>query len=150
MSNGDITPPPTTRVRRTYALRGEEHPQTAFHSSDILRIRDEYAAGARSADIAERFGISVCQVGRIVNGSSWSHLTGGISLSRTKGIRRYSKLTPDQVREIIVRYESDRGLNKSALGREFGISRQQILAILTGRWWHEITQGIDRTRKASV
>ena len=134
-----------------FPRRGQDHPHTALTDADVLRLREQYAAGGRTEDLAERYGLSRAQVGRIIDGTSWAHLTGGVSIARPHHrVVGPRKLTPAQVREIIDRYERDPGLNKAALGRQYGIRRQQVYYILTGQHWPQVTHGIDRTRKASV
>lgn len=130
--------------------RGQDHPRTVFTDTDILTLRDTYTAGVSSEELAQRYGISRSQTCRIIGGRSWAHLTGGVSVSRTRRSNVHCKVTPDQVRDIIARYESDPDLNKSALGREYGITRQQIHRILRGQDWPDITGRIDRLRKAAA
>jgi Mor family transcriptional regulator len=133
----------------TTILRGSAHPQTAFHEHDIIAIRAAYVAGRTVVSLSLRYGMSESQIRRILRGENWTHITGGHSLLRPGWNMRNVKLVPDQVREIIARHEADPGLNKSALGREFGVTRQQIDRILRGRDWPAITHGINRIRKAS-
>lgn len=133
----------------TTTLRGSAHPQTAFYEHDIIAIRAAYVAGKTVVSLSMRYGVSETQITRILRGESWTHVTCGRSVIQTGRNRRNRKLAPDQVREIIARYEADPDLNKSALGREFNITRQQILQILCGNCWLDITHGINRIVKAS-
>lgn len=127
----------------TTILRGSAHPSSVLTDADVLRIRDHYASGRyTSMRLAVDHGMSATQVRRIIRGTSWAHLTGGTNIARRK-------ITQDQVRQVIARYESDPSISKTELGREFGISRQWVRQILTGQGWPEITQGIDRLRKVA-
>lgn len=40
----------------------------------VLRMRLEYAKGATQNELADRYDLSVVQVGRIVRGESWRHV----------------------------------------------------------------------------
>lgn len=52
--------------------------------SQVLEIREKYAADWTQARLSRHFGVSVIQIGRIVRGESWQHL----SMVETQSDRR--------------------------------------------------------------
>lgn len=47
--------------------------------SQVLEIKERYAAGETQGSLCRAFGVSIGQIGRIVRGESWGHLGGGVT-----------------------------------------------------------------------
>lgn len=54
--------------------KGSRHPLARLSEDDIIRIRDLAAGGQRQADLADRYGMSRQQIGKIVRRQNWSHV----------------------------------------------------------------------------
>ena len=54
--------------------RGEDRPNAKLNDSSVLTIR-ELAKTTSQAKIARRFGVSRKTIGRIIDGTTWSHVT---------------------------------------------------------------------------
>jgi hypothetical protein len=58
-------------------IRGEEHPSSKLTEEDVVEIVEAVKSGEYTKmAIAKAFGISTTQVRHIMNGKSWSWLTG--------------------------------------------------------------------------
>lgn len=54
---------------------GENHGLHVLSENDVLEIRRMYRNGGYTySDLGQRFHVSRMQIGRVVNGQSWSHL----------------------------------------------------------------------------
>jgi hypothetical protein len=82
-------------------------------------------------------GAMVCHTCDVRDCVNPSHLFLGDAAINSKDMlskgRGFSKLNADQVREI--RRRAHAGENKSALGREFGVTRNTVLRIANGLSW---------------
>lgn len=58
---------------------GEDHSMAKVTEKDVFELRKSFAAGARSVELAERFGLSRSAVHRIVTGRTWTRAGGPIS-----------------------------------------------------------------------
>jgi hypothetical protein len=63
------------RGRNTNPLKGEQHHQAKFSSSDVLTMRRLFADGRSIKDIASSYDATPSLVRRIVNRKLWSHLS---------------------------------------------------------------------------
>ncbi len=65
---------------------------------------------------------------------------GGVALMFTKGNRRASKLTGENVQEIRALY-TQVGVTQGMLARQFGVSRNTIANIVNWETWQNMSQG---------
>ena len=65
---------------------GEHHPMAKLTESDVITIREAYAAGSTNGDLSIRFGVSRDTIYTIVTGQGWKRAGGPIS-QVTKGCR---------------------------------------------------------------
>ncbi len=61
------------RLHPETVLRGERHPAAKLTDSDVFAIRRLVATTSRR-EIAERYGVCVTAINRIISRRSWSHL----------------------------------------------------------------------------
>lgn len=47
--------------------------------SQVLEIKERYAAGETQGSLCRAFGVSIGQIGRVVRGESWGHLGGAVT-----------------------------------------------------------------------
>lgn len=70
-------------------------------------------------DLAAMFGTSIASVSKIVNGRTWRHVTGGISISRYGEDSEY--------RDAHITARLAQGVTSyTQIGRELGITRQAV------------------------
>lgn len=55
-------------------VRGERNPASRLTASDVLVIRQSYAAGARQVALAAQFGVSQPLISAVVRRAVWDHL----------------------------------------------------------------------------
>jgi group I intron endonuclease len=128
----------------SHAKSGEDNALAKLTSKQVLEIVALYATDNYSqSDLAHQFGVSLAQIQRILSGERWGTLTGiQKGSSQRKGSKcRSTKLTEEQVLEIVKLYMTSNYTQKE-LSIMFGISRNAIASIASGKSWAHLT-GID-------
>lgn len=97
--------------------KGEQHPRARLTEQDILEIRN---SDQRVVELASRFSVTPTQIYRIRIGEKWAHVGGPVRARRPA-----RKLTLSQIKDIRILYITG-AHTKSALGRQFGVSRTHI------------------------
>ena len=87
--SGDINQPPT---RKAYPRtnQGESHPQAKLKEQevrDLLVLKD---SGSTIEELAERYGVAKATIGSVLNGTTWSSITG-IQPKTAKLEKRYKQ-----------------------------------------------------------
>lgn len=59
------------------SLPGDSHPMAILGAADVIEIRRRLTEGARRADMANAYGVSLAAVHDIASGRSWRHLLSG-------------------------------------------------------------------------
>ncbi len=78
-ARGEIQPrrkpgPPAGRPRPGGRAQGSRNGASVLTEDDVLRLRQEAAAGAMQRDLAKRYGIAEGTISRIVNRKAWGHI----------------------------------------------------------------------------
>jgi transposase len=92
------------------------------------------AATENYETLAKEFGISYASVSNAVNGRTWQHL----GLAQTRTVRHHNtkeKLTEDQARAIVSRYQLD---GPTKLAAEFGVAYSTVVRIGNGVLWRHL------------
>lgn len=106
-------------------------------------IRAAYVDGATSSVLAQRYGITVDTVGKLLRGETWRRVAESDGLGRISDKSRQphlgtangsAKLTEDAVREIR-RIHQCEGLTFRALGKLFGVSEVSAGLIVKRKTW---------------
>lgn len=129
------------RIRHGTHRRGSRCGCAKLTEHDIVMIRDACRNGARTKDIAARYGVRPGHINNILRGKIWAHVGGAFNRPRSDGALKgeaapRSKLTEQEVLEI--RRQTDTGANKAALARRYGVTRSTITGIAYGWIWKHI------------
>lgn len=89
-------------------------------SPEVIAMRDMRAAGAKVADLAEFYGISLAQVSRITTGKQWANTDGPVGSKRKK--TRF--LTDEE--KILVMQERKSGMTIREIAEKYSVSRTQV------------------------
>lgn len=96
-------------------------------------------AGHPMKEIAADFGIAVATVGRINTGQNWAWLTkrGAQHGRKDEHRNRARKLDGAKANEIV--RMSREGMSQAEIGRVFGVAKQTVEQVLSGRIWAHAT-----------
>lgn len=64
-----------------WSRRGSAHHNARLTDDQVRQIRDEIQEGARTADVAAKFGVSVSTISGIRSGCGWRHVKSSPALS---------------------------------------------------------------------
>lgn len=115
------------RVQKGRGSFGEAHPHTTLTPSRVVDIRELYSTGHfNHAELASMYGVSESCIMHIVRGRCWAKADG----PRTRTVRRI--VSADQAREIRTIHAAG-GTKQKEIAERFGITRQMVSDIITGR-----------------
>lgn len=126
-------------VARKRSRKGERHHAGKMTNEKVAALRAAYADGASPAQLAHQYDIAVSMSLRIATGRAWVHLPGVAARTHLEATPRGerhpdARLTEDDVRSI--RQRASEGY--AVLAREYGVTRQNIRAIVTRRTWKHV------------
>lgn len=121
------------RKRRRIAPQGEQHGRARLTEEQVHAIRQLYAADTSQRTLARTFSVSQRQIGRILQGVSWSHSATAAVPTRN---RNAAKLTEAAVRRIRCRYQN--GETQQVLAADFAVTRECISSIIRRRTWGHV------------
>lgn len=113
-------------TQRTNSLRGAK---TTLPAATVESIRQAIAGGARTREVAERYGVSASHVRSICLGERRIEV-GGPLLKALPGQRRPSRATPEVIAEI--RSLKAGGHKNVDIARRFGLSPAYTSQLATG------------------
>jgi len=108
----------------------------------VLKIIELNRNGIAGIELAKQFGVSPPTINNILNGKTWTNVTGGPTVEAYKiphDCRSKGSLTEKQVGEI-VHLLSIRMKGKD-IAKLYGISQPAVSDIATGKTWTHITGG---------
>lgn len=114
-------------------LMGEQLPWHKLTAADVQTIRERFAAGASTRELADQYGIAQANIGGIVKGEHWKSAPGPVVTRNLKP----PKLTDDDVRSIRSRHAAE---GTKALAEEFGISRDMVRCLMSGKRRAQVPQ----------
>lgn len=120
--------------------RGSQHPRSVLNEKDAVEMRNEYARGDVSQkELASRYTVVLSAVSQILSRKTWTHVGGAdcSSMLNRRKIRRKSKLTDDQVRDIRKRY-AEGGITQQELGSEFGVTHCAIGKVVKRKSYKDV------------
>lgn len=125
--------------RNNKVLQGEQHGNAKLTESQVVEIRNRYAAGEKSADLAIEFGVLRTHITDICAFRVWKRAGG--SKTAVPNIRGQNnglaKLTWDDVRTIRARSQAT-GESAAKIARDYPhMNRHTIATIIAGRTWKE-------------
>jgi DNA invertase Pin-like site-specific DNA recombinase len=123
--DGDYIPPDT------------QNPVYHVKKLDMERarqIRELYLKGVHAGELARRFEVHISSIANVVQNKSWPDPT--YSYKPRIVSERHSILTAEKVREI--RDKLLKGSTSTSVAREYGVSKQAIDSIRSGRTWKHI------------
>lgn len=112
----------------------------ALTDSQVVDLREAYAAGARQVDLAARFGIAQTAVSAIVSGRTRAAAGGPLKPSAPRAMRnakpapassRRTRLTPERAAAIRARVAG--GESRVAVAAAEGVSVHTVHSIMSGR-----------------
>jgi hypothetical protein len=66
--------------------KGEQNAHSKLTEAQVLEIRDRYVREkCPCCVLAKEFGVNTSAIDNIISGEGWTHLTGGVSVSRPPG-----------------------------------------------------------------
>jgi DNA invertase Pin-like site-specific DNA recombinase len=123
--DGDYTPPNT---------QNPEYHVNKLDMEKARQIRELYQGGTHSGELARRFKVHISSIANVVQNKSWPD-PNYIYKPRIVS-ERHSILNADKVRQIRKRLLD--GATSSTVAREFGVSKQAIDSIRSGRTWRNV------------
>jgi Mor family transcriptional regulator len=134
-SSGNIRHAYTTGLMDT----GENHGAARLTDQQVKEMREDHAGGLKGKALADKYGVSVEQTCRIVNGKS-RKLAGHSFIDMAFGNRigathPHCKLNPADVLEI--REAHSNGAVSGRLAKKYGVSRAAMANVIKGdsfRW----------------
>lgn len=120
-------------------LRGERHGNSKLTKEQVIAIRNRYAAGEKSADLAKEFGVLRTHITDICAFRIWKHVGGSkTSVPDIRGQNNgLAKLTWDDVRAIRERSQKT-GESAAKIARSYPhMNRHTIASIVSGKTWKE-------------
>ena len=126
-------------------LQGEKHHQSKLTESDVVEIRERYAAETISqSELADEYGVTQGQVGGIVRGEKWKAAGGprvndstGRNGSDTGNKGGNRRLDAETVKEIRTEY-ANTDKSQYDLADEYGVTRPAIGKIVRGDSWPDV------------
>jgi DNA-binding XRE family transcriptional regulator len=127
-------------VRKGRMESGEDRYNSKLTEPEVLEIVARHDAGESQSALAEDYGVSRGTINSIVAGYSWRCVTGkeAVRKRRPSGEDcRYSKLTAQEVLEIVQRCEA--GELQKDVAADYGVARTTISSVVNGYSWKEVT-----------
>ncbi len=115
--------------------RGERHHRAKLTVDQVREIRRIGKTLPRSA-IARHFQISDTQVGSILSGESWAHVTADGAVIARKVLRERRKLTPAEVLEI--RALAAAGVTQRSIAAQFNLTKGSVFVIVHRQTWKHL------------
>lgn len=114
----------------------------ALSDAEVVRLREQYAAGARQVHLATEFGIAQTAVSAIVNGRTRASAGGPIAARAPRAASASATsprpaaaprktLSADQIEQV--RRRVAEGEPRTEIAADLGISRSTIDSIISGR-----------------
>ena len=111
--------------------RGENNNTSKYPESDVIALREEYAAGEELPALAAKYGMNLYTAIGIVHRHIWKHLPSPPS---QRGKYRHSPYTRDQI--LALRADHATGqYSVAALARKHGMEYGTTWAIVRGTRW---------------
>lgn len=121
--------------------RGADNPIAKLTDEQVIQMRRDYIAGAKNAELAERYGLSPNSVQDITLGRSWVHLLkvkGAPTLASLKKRAKQSQKSASKINQKIastIRRRLSAGEMGKDLAAEYGIHKATISDIKLGKIW---------------
>ena len=117
---------------------GERVGNSKLTNEQVIEIRRSVKAGETTVAVAGRYGVSPQNINDIVTGQTWKHLPIlQTTIGNPRGERNgTSKLTEAMVIEIRRLIGT---MRNSDIGEKFGVSKETVQAISSGRNWGWLT-----------
>ena len=112
--------------------KGQRGARIRLTEDQAKAVITRVAAGAKSKNLAEEYGVSPSTISRIVNGQTWVHL----ERPPTQILKRATKLTAADV--LVIKARLQRGDRLVDIARDYNVSGPAIAAIRDGRTWQEV------------
>lgn len=117
---------------------GEDNPAAKLSNEDVLEIVGMHNTSNYSQqEIANMFNVSRKNVGDILSGKIWSHLTGILRNPIISEVNPNTKLTKEDILNIVELYGN--GSSVDELSDTYGIQQQSIRNIINGVTWSDVT-----------
>lgn len=120
--------------------KGEQQADAKVTEEDVAYMRRFRSDGITASAIAQWYGLSLCATARLLSGRTWRHVDARTDFSintHAKGSKVHTaKLSEKQIPEI--RNLCRSGIPMEILAQRYGVQRQTIRAIMTGRNWKHV------------
>lgn len=124
----------TRAENNRHAVRTGLSGSAKLSPEDVEAIRE--ASGERTADLAERYGVSVRQINQVRAGGAWGKARAAQVEDHARRSRGRSKLTEDDVRAIRTRAAA--GETRYSLCEAYGLSHSAVSHIINRRTWTHV------------
>lgn len=104
--------------------RGESQWSAKLTEQQVVKIREDYAVGRKSVDLAAEYGMHRAVIADIVFGRHWKHVGGPIQKSTKR-----QKLTDEQVSAIV---EATHTMSDQSVADKFNISQPYVTRLKNG------------------
>jgi plasmid maintenance system antidote protein VapI len=106
-------------------VRGSSNTQAVLTEDQVLQIRNLSASGMTDTAIATQFGVNRASITYIVQGKTWTHVSGPIQTekNRNSSLKR-GRFTAEQTESIRSRFKA--GERQKDLAAEFGVTQGAI------------------------
>jgi DNA invertase Pin-like site-specific DNA recombinase len=127
----------TILTHKIHILQGSDHPNAFLNEEQVQKII-ELAPDYKNSEIAKLLGITVHQVGSVLRGITWTHITGIGKQTHLQRPQRLStaKLTEQQVLDVV---ELAGTHTQEEIAELIGMSRSNVANILQGYSWSHLT-----------
>lgn len=126
------------RLKHGTHARGDRCATSRLTADQVYEIRVRYKNGESAKCLAEKFGITIRPLFRIVKGDQWKGFPGPISAKHSRAGDGHisAKLTSKKVSDMRQQYCSG-AVSASELQSLHGISRSSLQKALRGKTWRE-------------
>lgn len=111
--------------------KGENHNNTSLKETDVLTIVKEHEAGTTQAELARQYDVTTTTIGNIINGHTWSDLTGFFPK-----VRRITKTRQKKIRDdwALRNPDGTKTYNVRALSRKYKTTIKTVRDIIHERY----------------
>jgi len=119
------------------SAKGERNPKARLTNEEVLRIRKLHHSGVPLKELASLFNVHRGVIYKIVRRRTWTHIQGPISTRSREEMKGEGNPNAklEKAKVIQIREKHYKGVQIKELANEFGVSRDAIYRIVTGRTW---------------
>ncbi len=109
-------------------LAGEESPRAVLREADVLAIVRRRNAGESIDALAAEFRVCAASISHIMNGRSWTHVTGIVPRWLRPGARKFGPVTADEAAAVVAAHRA--GRPRYLIARDIGRTRSAVRRVI--------------------